>query len=75
MLEVDDTGPGIPLQSQEKIFEDFQRLPETSRASPVPDSVSAIVRRLVELLKGRIELESEVGSGTSFRVILPMHYA
>jgi signal transduction histidine kinase len=33
------------------------------------------VRRLVELLKGRIELESEVGSGTSFRVILPMHYA
>jgi signal transduction histidine kinase len=75
VLEVDDTGPGIPLQSRETIFEDFQRLPETSTDQPGAGLGLAIVRRLVQLLKGRIELESKVGSGTSFRVILPMQYA
>jgi hypothetical protein len=74
MLEVDDTGPGIPLQSREKIFEDFQRLPETCTGQPGAGLGLAIVRRLVQLLNGRIELESEVGSGTSFRVILPTQY-
>jgi signal transduction histidine kinase len=66
MLEVDDTGPGIPLQSWQKIFGDFQRLPETSTGQPGAGLGLAIVRRLVQLLKGRIELESEAGSGTSF---------
>jgi signal transduction histidine kinase len=69
MLEVDDTGPGIPIQSRQKIFQDFQRLPETSTGQPGAGLGLAIVRRLVQLLKRRIELESEAGSGTSFRVI------
>jgi signal transduction histidine kinase len=75
MLEVCDTGPGIPPQSRERIFEEFQRLPETSVGQPGAGLGLAIVRRLVQLLNGRIELESEVGSGTCFRVILPMQYA
>ncbi|HEY2680745.1 MAG TPA: ATP-binding protein, partial [Candidatus Udaeobacter sp.] len=73
ILKVDDTGPGIALQSREKIFEDFQRLPETCTGQPGAGLGLAIVRCLVQLLKGRIE--SEIGSGTSFRVILPMDYA
>ena len=60
-------APGIPLQSREKIFEDFQRRPETSTGQPGAGLGLAIVRRLVQLLKAQIELESEVGLGTSFR--------
>jgi hypothetical protein len=75
MLEVCDTGPGIPRQSRERIFEEFQRLPETSASQPGAGLGLAIVQRLVQLLNGRIELESEVGTGTCFRVTLPMHYA
>jgi hypothetical protein len=73
MLEVCDTGPGIPRKSRESIFEEFQRLPETSAGQPGAGLGLAIVQHLVELLKARIELESEVGLGTCFRVILPMH--
>jgi signal transduction histidine kinase len=51
MLEVCDTGPGIPRQSRERIFEEFQRLPETSAGQPGAGLGLAIVRRLVELLK------------------------
>ena len=72
MLEVCDTGPGIPRKSRESIFEEFQRLPETSAGQPGAGLGLAIVQHLVELLKARIELESEVGLGTCFRVILPM---
>jgi hypothetical protein len=72
MLEVCDTGPGIPPKNRESIFEEFQRLSETSAGQPGAGLGLAIVRRLVELLKARIELESEVGLGTCFRVILPM---
>jgi hypothetical protein len=75
MLEVCDTGPGIPRQSRERIFEEFQRLPETSAGQPGAGLGLAIVQRLVQLLNGRLELESDVGSGTCFRVILPMRYA
>ncbi|HEY4257607.1 MAG TPA: HAMP domain-containing sensor histidine kinase [Candidatus Udaeobacter sp.] len=75
MLEVHDTGPGIPRHGRDKMFEEFQRLPETSANQPGAGLGLAIVRHLVQLLNGRIELESEVGSGTCFRVVLPMHYA
>ena len=72
MLEVCDTGPGIPRKSRESIFEEFQRLPETTADQPGAGLGLAIVRRLVEMLKARIEFESEVGLGTCFRVILPL---
>jgi hypothetical protein len=75
MLEVCDSGPGIPRQSRERIFEEFQRLPEISAGQPGAGLGLAIVQRLVQLLNGQIELETEVGTGTCFRVTLPMQYA
>ncbi|MEA3189284.1 MAG: hypothetical protein QOD99_3114, partial [Chthoniobacter sp.] len=71
MIEVRDTGPGIQPEDRERIFEEFQRILSISGNEPGVGLGLAIVRQLVSLLGGRIELESEVGVGTCFRVILP----
>jgi signal transduction histidine kinase len=70
-IEVSDTGPGVPPQEHERIFEEFHRVPATTGGQPGAGLGLAITRRLVQLLGGRIEVESEVGRGTRFRVILP----
>ena len=71
ILEVRDTGPGIPHSEQGHIFEKFYR------ASNVPEGVQgtglglAMVKSIVESYDGRIWVESTVGQGTSFFVVLP----
>lgn len=66
-IEVSDTGPGIPLESRSVIFEAFRQLGQSSGGTGLGLS---IVQRLTELLGGRIELDSEVGRGSTFRVHL-----
>jgi signal transduction histidine kinase len=66
-IEVSDTGPGIPPESRSLIFEAFRQLGESSGGTGLGLN---IVQRLTELLGGRIELESEVGRGSTFRVHL-----
>lgn len=70
-IEVSDTGPGVPPDECERIFEEFHRVPATTGGQPGAGLGLAITQRLVQLLGGRIEVESEVGRGTRFRVILP----
>jgi two-component system phosphate regulon sensor histidine kinase PhoR len=71
ILEVTDSGPGIPTGEQGKVFEKFYR------ASNAPDGVSgsglglAIVRSIVDSHQGRVWVESIVGRGSSFFVVLP----
>lgn len=72
MMEVRDTGPGIPTEEREHIFEEFTRLRSTSAGEPGAGLGLGIVRHLVELVKARLELESQVGQGTCFRIILPV---
>lgn len=72
MMEVRDTGPGIPAEEREHIFEEFTRLRSTSAGEPGAGLGLGIVRQLVGLVKARLELESQVGQGTCFRVILPL---
>jgi heavy metal sensor kinase len=71
-IEVKDTGPGIAPIHQERIFERFYRLDAArSRSSGGMGLGLAITRWTVEANGGRIEVESEEGRGSVFRVVLP----
>jgi signal transduction histidine kinase len=72
VVEVGDDGPGIPLEHREKIFERFYRV-EKARSSETGGAGLglAIARWAVEINGGRIELESEEGRGSMFRIVLP----
>ncbi|MEM7381207.1 MAG: PAS domain S-box protein [Bacteroidota bacterium] len=60
---VKDNGVGIPKEYHKKIFEIFQSIGNEARSTGIGLS---IVKKIVDLHKGKIRLESEVGEGTSF---------
>ena len=68
LLQVSDTGIGIPINKQAKIFERFYQIESEHMGSGIGLS---LVQRLVELHHGHIELESEEGKGSTFSVYLP----
>jgi signal transduction histidine kinase/ActR/RegA family two-component response regulator len=72
-LLVVDTGIGIPEDEHERLFEPFSQLDETTTRNFGGTGLGlGIVRGLVDLQGGTIELASEVGVGTAFRVTLPL---
>ena len=71
-IEVEDTGPGIPVAHRERIFERFYRAdPARARESGGAGLGLAIARWAVAANGGRIELESEESRGSLFRIVLP----
>ena len=70
VIKVRDNGIGIPPEYQEKIFNMFQRL-HTEEEYPGTGIGLATVRKSVEMMGGKVWLESEVGKGSSFFVSLP----
>jgi len=72
VLEVADTGVGIPEDQLPHIFERFHRAPRTRARTHEGTGIGlALVRELVELHGGRITVESEVNRGATFRVEIP----
>jgi two-component system sensor histidine kinase KdpD len=69
-LSVSDTGPGIPPEQRERIFERFTQSAESGELGAAGLGL-AIVRDIVQAHGGRIHLESTVGRGTRFTLELP----
>lgn len=72
-LWVRDTGTGIPLSEQERIFERFARLPNRYRRSDGAGLGLSIVKAITEAHGGYITLSSTVGVGSTFTLVLPLH--
>jgi signal transduction histidine kinase len=71
VITVADTGPGIAPDQQAAIFEEYrQATPNDTRAGT--GLGLAITRRLVRMHQGRIELECEIGRGSTFSIFLPI---
>ncbi|SAI70099.1 virulence sensor protein [Bordetella ansorpii] len=69
-LAIVDTGCGIALQDQERIFEPFQRL-DAARDQPGVGLGLSIVQQWVQRMHGTLEVLSAVGTGTTFLFTLP----
>ncbi len=73
VVSVADTGPGIALEDQERLFEPFQQLDGSIRRRHGGSGLGlSISKRFVEMHKGRMWLESEVGVGTTVYFSLPL---
>jgi len=76
ILEVSDTGPGIPQELQSRIFDRFYRVDESrSRNNGGTGLGLSIAKWAVEANGGRLTLESRNGSGCTFRIALPQTQA
>jgi protein-histidine pros-kinase len=72
VLTVSDSGPGIARQDQERLFQPFEQLQTGfTRAHGGTGLGLYLSGRLAEILGGRIEVESEVGRGSAFSLVLP----
>ncbi|NDJ77025.1 MAG: GAF domain-containing protein [Chloroflexi bacterium] len=70
-VEVSDTGPGIPLELQSRVFERFYR--GASDEGNIGFGLGlAIVKSVTEFYGGRVYLQSEVGQGSTFAIIFPV---
>jgi signal transduction histidine kinase len=70
---VADTGPGIPPEYLQEIFDDFVQVAQTTNDRPRGAGLGlAIARRLVHAHSGKIWAESEVGNGSKFSFLLPI---
>jgi signal transduction histidine kinase len=72
---VKDTGVGIALEDQASLFEEFKQLDkDSSRKAEGTGLGLALTKRLVELHGGQILVDSAVGHGSTFRVMLPVQH-
>lgn len=68
---VSDSGPGIPLEEQERVFGEFTRLSDTGDTEGFGLGLS-ITRKLLSLMNGTMSLSSQPGKGSDFTVEIPL---
>ena len=70
---VTDTGPGIPLEEQARVFEQFHQVDNSSTKAKGGTGLGlAIAKQIVEMHGGRIWVESTLGQGATFQMELPI---
>jgi two-component system NtrC family sensor kinase len=72
IVQVSDNGPGIPAKDQAHIFDKFYRASNSSSRSGSGLGL-AIVKSIVDAHQGRVWVESTVGKGSSFFIVLPVN--
>lgn len=73
LVQVSDSGIGIPEESQPHVFEEFYRAPNARAVQKEGTGLGlAITKDLVTRYGGRITVESKLGEGTTFSVLLPL---
>lgn len=73
-LSVKDTGKGIPIEKLPHIFDRFYQIDDSATRRGEGSGIGlALVKELVHLFDGQIEVKSEEGKGTSFMLFLPIH--
>jgi signal transduction histidine kinase len=69
---VSDSGIGIAPEEQAHVFERFFRAANARKTNPSGSGLGlAIVHKIIEQHYGRIEMQSELGKGTTFTIYLP----
>ena len=72
LVEISDTGIGIPVQEQKNVFDEFFRATNARRTERDGTGLGlSIVKHIVERHGGQISVDSEEGRGTTFRLTLP----
>ena len=72
-IQILDTGAGIPKEAQSYIFEPFRQVDNAiTRDNRGVGLGLSITKQLVDIMGGRIDVESEVGRGSIFTIILPI---
>lgn len=69
LVSVTDSGKGIPKENLDKIFEAFFTTKEAGEGTGLGLSIT---KKIIEKHQGRVEVESEVGKGTTFKIYLPL---
>jgi len=73
VFSIRDEGPGIPADEQPLLFNEFQRLSIRPTAGESSTGLGlAITKRIIDAHGGKIEVESHVGRGSTFSLILPL---
>lgn len=72
IIDIQDTGPGIPLEEQSLIFNRFYRARNGNTKKVSGSGLGlAICKMIAEMHKGKINVKSEQGKGSTFRVLIP----
>lgn len=69
---VQDSGEGIDIENQQRIFDRFARVPNRPRSSQGAGLGLSIVKAITEAHKGQVNLYSQVGVGSTFTIVLPL---